>query len=40
MNARIADGDSPFVAIADLSLDGLTIYALDSMGQAHFWQGL
>ena len=39
MKVRIAEGRSPFVALGDFELDGLTIYALDGLGQAHYyWQ--
>jgi hypothetical protein len=37
MYARIADGNSPFTALGDLYLNGLTVYALDGMGQAHYY---
>ena len=39
MNARIAEGNSPFTVLGNLELDGTTVYALDGMGQAHYyWQ--
>jgi hypothetical protein len=39
MHARIAEGNSPFIALGDLELEGFTVYALDGMGQAHyFWR--
>ena len=39
MNARISQGDSPFTPLGELELDGFTVFALDGMGQAHYyWQ--
>jgi len=39
MTGRIAEGNSPFAALGDLDFDGNTVYALDGMGQAHYyWQ--
>ena len=39
MKVRIAEGRSPFVELGDFELEGKTIYALDGMGQAHYyWQ--
>jgi len=39
MKVRIAEGRSPFVSLGDFELDGLTVYGLDGLGQAHYyWQ--
>jgi hypothetical protein len=39
MKDHIAAGNSPFIELGDFNLDGLNIYALDGMGQAHYyWQ--
>ena len=39
MRVRIAEGRSPFNELGDFELEGKTIYALDGMGQAHYyWQ--
>jgi len=39
MKVRIAEGRSPFVDQGSFNLDGFTIYALDGLGQAHYyWQ--
>ena len=39
MNDRIAEGNSPFIVLGDLDLGGYTVYALEGMGQAHYyWQ--
>ena len=39
MKVRIAEGRSPFEELGNFELGGLTIYALEGMGQAHYyWQ--
>ena len=39
MKTRIAEGNSPFVMFGDFDLDGFTVYALEGIGQAHYyWQ--
>ena len=39
MKTRIAEGNSPFVMFGDFELDGFIVYALEGMGQAHYyWQ--
>ena len=39
MGIRISEGRSPFTVLGDFELEGKTIYALDGMGQAHYyWQ--
>lgn len=37
MRARIAQGNSPFQPLADRQAAGRTVYALDGMGQKHFY---
>lgn len=39
MRDRIAEGGSPFVELGDFELEGKTIFALDGLGQVHYyWQ--
>lgn len=37
MHGRIAEGNSPFEPLADRQDGGRTVYALDGMGQKHFY---